>query len=91
MDLKFRFPTFYRLTTNEFTAKAVHIRHDCVCNVLHIYSNPKIYRPSKIAYQPSTKYKVDILFYEVDLSMDCTEYKGYFCYIIFKLTNLLLM
>lgn len=33
-----------------------------------------------IAYWPSTKCKVNMLFCEVDISMDCTESKGYICY-----------
>ena len=28
--------------------------------------------------------KVDMLFYKVDIFMDCTESKGYYCFIIFN-------
>ena len=46
-----------------------------------------VYRPRKIAYRQSKKFEVNMLFYKVDISMDCTESIGYICYIIFKLTN----
>ena len=35
-----------------------------------------------------TKCEVDMLFYEVDISVDCTETKDFISYIIFQLTKL---
>lgn len=48
----------------------------------------QICRPRKIAFRPSTKCEDDMLFFEVDISVDCTETKDFISYIIFQLTKL---
>ena len=56
-----------------------------IVQLSYTYSIWLIYRPREIAYRPSIKCGVGILFYEVDISMDYTESKGYI-YIIFILS-----
>ena len=43
----------------------------------------------KKAYRPSTKWDVNMLFYDVNVCMDYIESKGYICnyYIIFRMKN----
>lgn len=56
--------------------------------ILYKYSLLMIFRPRKIAYRTSTKRKVDMLYYKIDVSIKYSESKGYNCYIILKMMKI---